>query len=927
MSQANPADDINRIIIGLGGQGSRVVNEVRKAVLEKGPLPPGLEFIAVDSDRVALSSLDSVPEAHRIHLAAPDDNITETVVPWLPHEFRPKAGGGCGMQRLTGKAMYLVHRHRIMETVREVARKLRQRTQVSNFMVVVVNAFGGGTGSGMAIDFSVDLRADLKEITGQDPLLFGIGMLPSRSETIQRANGVAAVKELHLLLSNKEPVVVGGRDYSNPFELYFLVGREIMGIERDEELLRSIVRFTIDLGLIPSSSREHSAAGKGAGWVDLQDIRTLVKGAGHMFSTFGYYRAAFPADELLRYFESLDKLKALRKELPSFRSDADSARQALDDKRIALAHAEEVVRTSKRRAARLRMDGILGANRPELAKLLGEIGRKEDEIRKTRREIAEAEGQMPGLDGKREKVEAELREWEARAEALKASILAPTQTRTSYTVPLTEAECETLSQNRQLLVEGNFMSVMSALGRMPDYHDKTMEVVGKNKILYMPLVNYRMAFHTAAAFPAPVISALRKHEFVRFDAAGNPVVADDHLWMVMAMLSSQPENIDPNKVAARAFKEVVEGHIARRAEVKIVPSRSKRFEVVIHSWMVGLQVAPVAPGYPPRLRELEWLMPEYEQVAREGGLAQHHAFLYGDPLAFARLTGVSVDRASMARTHELVTGYWASYAPIDAHARWMQLPPLLAETMVATDQLAKSVAALADGIDEFRTGDAGMSAADRLNAALAQGIQQVEGFRRAFAEDATPLRGRLETLVAHLEATTSSPRDPSKLLAMDELATEAAGSAASALGVVRQLREELPAGVGGTISHARRAAGRPNGMDRTAIRSGVRWEHALAHAEARAAQLYELTAEAIDHLAVVERTLERVQSLVRARSVPPVGALDAGATGSAFASAVAAAVAPPALDAQLASSGNGHHAGAETLLAGAQEANETEELE
>ncbi|HEX2021427.1 MAG TPA: tubulin-like doman-containing protein, partial [Candidatus Thermoplasmatota archaeon] len=764
-STSKPTDDINRIIIGLGGQGSRVVNEVRKAVLRHGPLPAGLEFIAIDSDRIALSNLDSVPEGQRIHLAAPDDNITETIVPWLPHEFRPKAGGGCGMQRLTGKAMYLVHRHRVMETVREVARKLRQRTQVSDFMVVVVNAFGGGTGSGMAIDFAVDLRADLRSITGQDPLLFGIGVLPSRSETIQRANGVAMIKELHLLLSNKEPVIVGGRDYSNPFELYFLVGREVMGIERDEELMRSIVRFTIDLGLIPSSSRDKAQAGKGAGWVDLQDIRTLVKGAGHMFSTFGCYRAAFPADDLLRYFEALEKPDALRKEMPGLATDLESQRQALEDRKIALAAAEEALRLAKARAARLRSDGILGANRPDLAQLLGEIGRLEDETRKVRREAEAAERDLPALAARRQTFEAQLREWETRAQTLKASLLAPVQSRTTYTVPLTEEEIAFLRQNRHLLEEGCFRTVMEALGRGPDYLDKTMEVVGKNKILFLPLLNYRMSFQTASAFPPQVLSALHRHGFVRFDATGNPVVSDDHLWMVMAMLSSNPENVDASKVSARAFKEVVEGHVARRAEAKIVPSDSKRWEVLIHSWMVGVQVAPVAPGYPPRLRELEWLSPEYEQVAREGGLAQHHAFLYGDPLAFSHLTSVAVDRLSAARTNELVTEFWGSYAPIDAPARWLQLPPVVAETAVATEGLAKAATAVVAALDEFRASATDAPALDRLGVALAQGTEGLQAFGRAYADDVNPLRGRLGPLLTQLERARAGPKDPEKLLA------------------------------------------------------------------------------------------------------------------------------------------------------------------
>lgn len=873
---ANPRDDINRIIIGLGGQGSRVVNEVRKAILEQGAIPPGLEFIAIDSDRVALSNLDSVPEDHRVHLAAPDDNITETVVPWLPHEFRPKAGGGCGMQRLTGKAMYLVHRPRILEAVRDVARKLRQRTQVSDFMVVIVNAFGGGTGSGMAIDFSLDVRGDIKELTGQEPMMFGIGILPSRIETIQRANGVAMLKELHFLLSNKEPIVVGGRDHSSPFELYFLVGREVMGIERDEELLQSIMRFTLDLGLIPSASRDHATANKGAGWVDLQDIRTLVKGAGHMFSTFGHYRALFPAETLKQWFAALDEVQALRKELPFLLTSLESMRQAQEDKRIVLAHDQEVLVLARARAAKLRLTGVLGANRPELSRFLSDIARADEDIRKRASEALSSELELEAHMKKRATIDSRLRAAELRAEELKAKLLSPAQSRTTYTMPLSHTECEHLNANRHLVLDGHFASVMKALGRTQDYLDKSMEVVGKNKILYLPLLNYRMAFHTAAAFPPAVLAALRRHGFVRFDAGGNPIVNEEQLWMVMAMLSSNAQNIDATKVSARAFKEVVEGHVARRAEVKLVPALGKPFEVVIHSWMVGVQVAPLAPGYPPRLKELEWLMPEYDQVTREGGLIQHHAFLFGDPLAFARLARAHVDRLDTPGTNERVTAFWAGYSPTDAPARWLQLPPLVAEALACSQTLENSTTLLSNAMDEFRTGSPTAATIERLTAALAQGREAIGSFGAAFVEDPHPLRDRLAALSAQLESTSQPPKDTGRLVAMEELVAEAADAAAAASSSLTQLRSDLPEAIQLTLASAR-AAPTDAPTDRPRASNVVRWTHLVAQAEGNAARLYEETAQTLRHLQDLTGWLDRLQAIIGKHALAPFAVSSLGA--------------------------------------------------
>ncbi|MHB8603768.1 MAG: tubulin-like doman-containing protein [Thermoplasmatota archaeon] len=870
---ANPRDDINRIIIGLGGQGSRVVNEVRKEIERQGAMPVGLEFIAVDSDRSALANLDSVPERERIHLAAPDDNLIETIVPWLPHEFRPKAGGGCGMQRLTGKAMYLVHRNRVLEAVRDVARRLRDRTQVSDFMIVLVTAFGGGTGSGMLIDFALDARSDLKEITGQQPMMFGIGILPSRAETIQRANGVAMLKELHFLLSHKEPIVIDGRDYSSPFELYFLVGREVMGIERDDELLQSIVRFTHDLGLIPSLNRDNSAAGKGAGWVDLQDIRTLVKGAGHMFSTFGHYRAVFPDETLRQWFDVLDKGAALRKELPTLITDLDTRRKSEDDKKIALAHDEEVFAIGRERAARLRADGVMGANRPELARLLMDLARGEEDARKRRRETQKADLELATNAQRRKTIETELREAELHATALMSALLSPTQTRTTYTVPLSEGECKHLNENRHHVTSGHFASVMGVLGRTPDYHEKTSEVVGKNKLLGLPMLNYRMAMHSAATFPPAILAELRKHGFVKFDAAGRPIVNDENLWMVMAMLSTNVENIDATKVSARAFKEVVEGHIARRAEVKIVPSLKKRFEVVIHSWMVGVQIAPLAPGYPPRLKELEWLMPEYEQVVHEGGLVQHHAFLFGNPLAFASLASTPVDRLNVAETNERVTDFWATYAPIDRSARWLQLPPLVAEANAAAEDLATAMATLDRTLDEFRKIAADAASLDRLNATLLNGATAIETFNRTFTENANPLRDRLSALAEQLEHTQQGPRDAARLIAMEELTADATDAAANAIAALANLRADLPDALRSTLANAPVAT-----LDSAAARArsttAARWSHLVARAQSHATRLGKARAQTLRELAALERTLAHIQATLSARALAPY----AGAT-------------------------------------------------
>lgn len=871
--RAASRDDINRVIIGLGGQGSRLVNEVRKAILKAGAEPEGVEFMAIDSDRISLGNLDAVPKENQVYLAAPEEKITETMVPWLPREFRPKAGGGCGMQRLTGKAMYLVHRQRIFEAINAVLRRLRQRTQLSNFMFVIVGAAGGGTGSGMLIDFSIDLRRNVSDVVGHEPMVFGLSVLPSRSETIQRANGVALLKELHFLLARKEPVVVGGRDVSNPFELFFVVGREVMGTEKDDELAQSIIRFTIDLGLIPSSSNEHATAGKGAGWVDLQDIRTIIKGASHMFATFGYYRAQFPADLLEEHLAARDALKKARARLPTFASLSDDAWKKLSDRKVALAEAARKIELARDRARLLRTGGILGVNRPALLEFQAELGRAEEGVRRLAQQLADAEAEIPRLEQEKQGVEKQIAELDRKVAETLLDITSPVQTQNTFTFPLTVAEVERVAASREILTEGNFLTAMDSLGRSAEYYDKTLEVIGKNKILFMPMLNYRMAFHTATLFDPSVLRALASFGFVKFDPSGNPVITDDQLWMVMAMLSTERGNLDPQKLSARAFKEIVENYIAKRAEVKTLSSDLKRHEVAIHSWMIGLQIAPIAPGYPPRLRELEWLLPEYEKLAREREIIQHHAFLYGDPLAFTELAGVTIDRMDVQGTNERITRFWSDYAPIDDSARWLQVPPIVAEAIVSLETVRTSLAQATRAAElpvptrDTEAGGAELSAAlAEAAAALVRAREALVSFHEAASEDEQSMVDRLRLLATQLEAAREGPRDPTRLARLNEMIESALADVAQTRERAEESQAVLSKAAKNLARVAREAAASQTAQDRVATTLAVRLRRALGELEEEAQRLDATVVGTIVVLHDLEEPLRRLLVHARTRS-------------------------------------------------------------
>lgn len=759
-------DGINRIIIGLGGQGGRIINEVREHLMETGGIPDSVEFIAIDSDRTALEGLDQIPSEQKVHFHSPDDKITETVVPWLPREYRPKAGGGCGMQRITGKAIYHVHRERVFETVNATIRRLKRATQMDNYMFMIIGALGGGTGSGMLIDFSIDLRNKVLDLVGTEPLLFGLGVLPSQSETIQRANGVAAVKELHFLLSKKEPVRVSGRDISNPFELFFLVGRESLGAEQDEDLTESIIRFVTDLGLIPNKIQEKREAAKGTGWLDLQDIRTLTKGSSHMFATFGYYKSEFPMETLDDLFEAEDALQEARQAVPSLDTDEKLAEQKIQDLEVNLEERETQIEAAEERARVLQDGGFFNLNRSRLVSLYEAINNAKAELRKDRAQLEELKQRVPEYSQAREAAAQSVERLEEKRNQLLDELLSPQASRNTYRFGLDKEEISELRDRRTNLPAMGMHRTMQELDREREYFDKTMEVVGKNKILFMPVLNYRLAFHTAEMFRPEVLRAMSEYGFVTYDDGGNPVIKDDQLWMVLTMVTSHPDNIDPDRLGARSFKDVVENYVAKRAEVKNVGSKLRKWEVSIYSWMIGLQISPVAPGYPPRLKELEWLGEEYEKVAGTDELIQHHTFLYGDPAAFRERTGLPIDPMDPQEATRRITEFWQEYEPLDHNAKWGQAPPLMGEAIALTQDLRTTLSrAQGDlevdaGLDDELTEEDMASVARRVEK-VGSGLTTLRNELTTYTQRSSGAKGsiqaRIRTVLSQLQSAQRSP--------------------------------------------------------------------------------------------------------------------------------------------------------------------------
>jgi len=118
-------------------------------------------------------------------------------------------------------------------------------------------------------------------------------------EKITIGNAMATLKELHFIMSQKER-----KDkYINPFKCSYCWGEKFS--EQKMMISQGIaLRFFVDLGFVPGKKKNTEDK-----WFDLNDLMTAVAPLTGSFSTIGYHLVEFPANKILRLFETEDKIK------------------------------------------------------------------------------------------------------------------------------------------------------------------------------------------------------------------------------------------------------------------------------------------------------------------------------------------------------------------------------------------------------------------------------------------------------------------------------------------------------------------------------------------------------------------------------------------------------------------------------------------
>nr|QNO52985.1 chromosome partition protein Smc [Methanosarcinales archaeon ANME-1 ERB6] len=676
-------DTVNRIVIGIGGQGGIIVNNIlRMLKFKAGKAPKNEEFLIIDTDQASANACTEVEERKKIILSRPDTILMKNTNRWLPDPYLSAAGAGCGQHRIYGRAMYNVHRERIFSAIGSAASELRNRTGGKDFFILMVCAFGGGTGSSMLLDVAIDIRDWISKQFGSEPVMFGIGILPSSKESVlPTGNALGTMKELHFLMSHTEDIIIDDKNYSNPFKLFFLLGRDLQGQNRDEELERAIPRFLLDLGFLPGGTVE--TKGK---WLDLNDLQNRARGYENRFDSLGYYECVFPTEKLFLYYDIEDEIPVVRQRLVEIEAKISDIRGKIDSQRGELERFEGRIKDVQREinsyesAAGMFSHVNAAATTDAKAKL----DRARKKLSGLKEEVFDLEIRASDAEEEKRLAERNLERLEALKNKLFREITSPLNTRSYHQIELSEEEIRSLKRSREDLKNLSFFEIMKNLDREEEYFRWTHSPINEGDVIFNPMVNYRHSIGNAMT--SKYIDVLHDYGFLTLDAQGNVVNEEEKFGHFIAVLSTRADNFDDARLGGGAFKSMVTERFTKDADVLKLDTPARAHSFAMYTLMIGVQPWAPGPGLPPRLRELEWLEKAYS-ASDFSKLPRHHSLFYGTPKPFSLITGIPYTPGAEEKNRDMVTNYWRDYEIIEPEAIWNNVPVVLAQCLKMFDDL------------------------------------------------------------------------------------------------------------------------------------------------------------------------------------------------------------------------------------------------
>ncbi len=688
MEEVFSEETVNRIMIGLGGQGCRIVDMVANYLDSHGGIPKNEGFIFIDSNDADLSgwcrSIKTMqPIIYKKSLPMPSASIFTARNPWFPEKYMALVGGiGAGQRRVFGKALYTIHRDAIGEIINKTAQDLVAKTNERGFVVVLVSSFGGGTGSSIITDLSIDIRNWI-QTNFRYPIILGFGIIPSMDEeNITIGNAMAALKELHFIMSQKER-----KDkYLNPFKLFVLVGRKVSGAKDDDALREIALRFFVDLGFVPGKKKKTEDK-----WFDLNDLMTAVAPLTSSFSTIGYHLIEFPANKILRLFETENNIKDLNSKLINFRADISSSKDRINGLESQLENVKINIEKLEGEVNAMEMNRGWFSKKKAIAEMRGKLELAKQQLQEISFYKNKLIMELTELETKKVGLETELKNLDAYKEKIYQQILTPPPNVNMYQIRLNEDEINRF-RGREVMLDvnkhelaSNFKQVMEELGKSGEYDNHVNKPFTELQIT-SPLLNYQHKMKKEQINPN-VLKILLEREFIEIDTESGGIVDEESkIGYVVAILSSHKSNIDEGKLGKENAENILRKTIARHAQLFPLHVPLDRFSVNIYTLMIGLHPWAPAPGYPSRFSDLDKMREMYESSNNEE-LFLHHSLFLGDFQAFTDITGVPIPWGDTKASVASVIQFWKNYELVDKEAKWSRVPITVAEMLRRIEEL------------------------------------------------------------------------------------------------------------------------------------------------------------------------------------------------------------------------------------------------
>lgn len=685
----------NRAIIGLGGQGCKIVDaivtEMKKEMNGK-PLPENIRFAAIDTHRKDIEENITNKEVVKIKIDVSDRDAISNKNRWLPSRFLPSGGEGAGMYRCFGKAAYVTKKPQIERELDGVFDDLFNTTHSSDFFVIIATALGGGTGSSMITELALDVRERLRN-RYNDPFIVGIGILPSNEgeDANQLANSCASLKELHYLMSKNEPIMGGGQRFINPYKIFFLVSRQIRGVTRDKELKESLMHFLMDVGFVPTGVVEDTKDKM----LDPNDLWTKATNHEHQFSSLGYFQFMFPYHRLRAYFKAeqdipleenkLEKLKhvilAKEGEIREFEDRLIQIQMRIDERSnlidersrgfLTFASKEVVERAIEERDQYVERKDIL-----------------QQRIRPLKERVLK-------LERMRAAIERRIENIKLRKARLFDKLLHPDQSPHLYTTKLEEREIDYLRGRREHLQYSYLKEVMEWLRRGEEYLRNTHETVSTADVVRRPMLNYKFTFETKAFeenIPKEFMNILMRNDLVMLSSEGLFDFSDPTTGEIMLFLATFNKNYDMGKLNMASFEDNIKTNYRQSPLVKpLRMEETKKYYFDVYLFMIGLRPwSPLPNELPPRLEEFSYIEPIYKKEVQANQILKHHALFLGNPALYKAVTKDEITLDGFGNTEDILK-FWINYEIIDEDAKWFLVPIVLAKTFLFSSELTKNM--------------------------------------------------------------------------------------------------------------------------------------------------------------------------------------------------------------------------------------------